>query len=204
MLFAALSLSLAQSLLSILLVDWRGNMTRKPLLLFAFPALILLILAGERAATFLLGTYPASPALWRIWLELRPLATMFWQQVDLYLSGSMVLDAAILTAASIVCWMACRTRKSAAFFFLANHAALLFAGLMMASSSHSETASTIAAFTAPSGQPFSLILDFTWRNSLVLGLGTAACAYCHVAFLGEARQRSEALAVRLFALQRDF
>ncbi|TIL42975.1 hypothetical protein [Mesorhizobium sp.] len=179
-------------------------MTRKPLLLFAFPALILLILAGERAATFLLGTYPASPALWRIWLELRPLATIFWQQVDLYLSGSMVLDAAILTAASIVCWMACRTRKSAAFSFLANHVALLFAGLMMASSSHSETASTIAAFTAPSGSPFLLVLDFTWQNSLVLLLGTAACAYCHFAFLGEARQRSEALAVRLFALQRDF
>ncbi|RWO81419.1 MAG: hypothetical protein EOS18_10615 [Mesorhizobium sp.] len=177
-------------------------MTRKPLLLFAFPALILLILAGERAATFLLGTYPASPALWRIWLELRPLATMFWQQVDLYLSGSMVLDAAILIAASILCWMACRTRKSAAFF-LVNHAALLFAGLMIASSSHSETASTIAAFTAPSGHPFSLVLDFTWQNSLVLGLGTAACAYCHFTFLSEARQRSEALAVRLIALQRD-
>ncbi|WP_287120168.1 hypothetical protein [Mesorhizobium sp.] len=202
MLFAALSLSLAQSLQSILLVDWRGNMTRKPLLLFAFPALILLILAGERAATFLLGTCPASPALWRIWAELRPLATMFWQQVDLYLGGSMVLDAAILIAASILCWMACRTRKSAAFF-LANHAALLFAGLMIASSSHSETASTIAAFTAPSGHPFSLVLDFTWQNSLVLGLGTAACAYCHFAFLSEARQRSEALAVRLIALQRD-
>ncbi|WP_287349706.1 hypothetical protein [Mesorhizobium sp.] len=171
-------------------------MTRKPLLLFAFPALILLILAGERAATFLLGTYPASPVIWRIWLELRPLSTMFWQQVDLYLGGSMVLDAAIVTAASIICWMACRTRKSAALFFLTNHVALLFVGLMIASSSHSETASTIAAFTAPSGHPFSLILDFTWQNSLVLLLGTAACAYCHVAFLVEARQRSQALAIR--------
>ena len=178
-------------------------MTRKPILLFAFSALILLVLAGERAATFLLGTYPASPVMWRIWLELRPLATMFWQQVDLYLGGSMVLDAAILAAASVVCWMACRTRKSAAFFFLANHVALLFAGLMIASSSHSETASTIAAFTAPSGQPFSLIVDFTWRNSLVLLLGTAACTYCHVAYLSEARQRSNALTVRLIALQRD-
>ncbi|AZO01017.1 hypothetical protein EJ066_30160 [Mesorhizobium sp. M9A.F.Ca.ET.002.03.1.2] len=177
-------------------------MKRKPILLFAFPALILLILAGERAATFLLGTYPASPAMWRIWLELRPLSTMFWQQVDLYLGGSMVLDAAILTAASIVCWMACRTRKSAAFF-LANHVALLFAALMIASSSHSETASTIAAFTAPSGLPFSLMLDFTWQNRLVLLLGAAACAYTHVAFLGEARQRSEALTVQLIVLQRD-
>ncbi|RVC45092.1 hypothetical protein EN779_32940, partial [Mesorhizobium sp. M4B.F.Ca.ET.088.02.2.1] len=83
-------------------------MKRKPILLFAFPALMLLILAGERAATFLLGAYPASPTTWRIWLELRPLATMFWQQVDLYMGASIALDAAILAAATIVCWMACR------------------------------------------------------------------------------------------------
>lgn len=178
-------------------------MKRKSILLFAFPALILLILAGERVAAFLLGSYPASPTMWRIWLELRPLSTMFWQQIDLYLGASMVVDASILTAASIVCWMACRTTRSAAFFFLANHVALLFAGVMIAVTSHSETASTIASFTAPGGFPFSLAVDFTLKNSLVLFLGVTACAYCHVAFLGEARQRSEALAARLVALQRD-
>ena len=178
-------------------------MKRKSVMLFAFPALILLILAGERMATFLLGAYPASPTMWRIWLELRPLSTMFWQQIDLYLGASMVVDASILAAASIVCWMASRTRKSAAFFFLANHVALLFAGLMIAVTSHSETASTIASFTVPGGLPFSLVVDFTLKNSLVLFLGVTACAYCHVAFLSETRQRSEALAMRLVALQRD-
>lgn len=178
-------------------------MKRKSILLFAFPAFILTIMAGERAATFLLGTYPASPAMWWIWLELRPLSAMFWQQVDLYLGGSMALDAVILIAAAIACWSACSVRRSAAFF-LSNHLALLFAGLMIAASSHSETASTIAAFTAPSGFSFSLIADLTWENSLVLVLGFAACAYCHVAFLRETRQHGEALAVRLIALQRDF
>ena len=178
-------------------------MQRKSVMLFAFPALILLILAGERMATFLLGAYPASPTMWRIWLELRPLSTMFWQQIDLFLGASMVLDASILAAASIVCWMACRTRKSAAFYFLANHIALLFAGLMIAVTSHSETASAIASFTVPGGLPFSLVVDFTPKNSLVLVLGLTACAYCHVAFLSETRQRSEALAMRLVALRRD-
>ncbi|QKD04374.1 hypothetical protein [Mesorhizobium loti] len=177
-------------------------MKRKSILLFAFPAFILMILAGERTATFLLGTYPASPAMWWIWLELRPLSTMFWQQVDLYLGGSMVLDAVILIVAATACWSACRVRRSATYF-LANHLALLFAGLMIVASSHSETASTIASFAAPSGFPFSLMADFTWQNSLVLVLGFAACAYCHVAFLRETRQRGEALAVRLIALQRD-
>jgi hypothetical protein len=177
-------------------------MKRKSILLFAFPAFILAIMAGERAATFLIGTYPASPAMWWIWLELRPLSTMFWQQIDLYLGGSMVLDAVILIAAAIACWSACRVRKSAAFF-LANHVALLFAGLMIAAGGHSETASTIAAFTAPNSFPFSLTVDLTWENGLVLVLGFAACAYCHVAFLRETRQRGEALAVRLMALQRD-
>ncbi|RWD32294.1 MAG: hypothetical protein EOS22_02835 [Mesorhizobium sp.] len=178
-------------------------MKRKPILLFAFPALMLLILAAERAATFLLGAYPASPTIWRVWLELLPLATMFWQQVDLYLGASIALDAAILAAAAIACWMACQAKASAAFF-LANHIAILFAGLMIAAGSHSETASTIAAFTAPSGIPFSLAIDFTMKNSLVLILGTAACAYCHVAFLSEARQRAETRAIRILALQRDF
>ncbi|MER9139842.1 hypothetical protein NKI20_26955 [Mesorhizobium sp. M0830] len=178
-------------------------MKRKPLLLFAFPFLILAILAGERMATFLLGAYPASPTAWWIWLELRPLATMLWQQVDLYLGGSMAVDAAILVAASIILWMAYRTRKSTAFFFLANHLALIFVGLMIAANSHSETASTIASFTAPRGLQFSLMVDFSWRNILVLALGFAACANCHVAFLREARQRGEVLAVRLMALKRD-
>jgi len=177
-------------------------MKRRSTLLFAFPALILMILAGERIATVLLGTYPASPAMWRIWLELHPLPAMFWQQVDLYLGGSMALDAAILAAAAVVCWSACRMRRAAAFF-LANHVALILAGLMIASSSHSETASTIAAFAISNRLRFSLGLDFTWQNTLVLALGVAACVYCHVSFLRETRRRGESLVVHLMALKRD-
>lgn len=177
-------------------------MMRKPILLFAFPALMLLLLAAERMAALLLGFYPASPAMWHIWLELRPFSTMFWQQAHVYLGGSMAVDAAILILAAGACWMICQARRSAGFF-LANHAALIFAGKMMALSSHAETASTIAAFTIPNGLHFSLMLDFSLKNSLVLCLGLAACAYCHVAFLSEARARAEARSVRVLALQRD-
>ena len=177
-------------------------MKRRPILLFAFPAFILMVLACERMATMLLGSYPASPAMWRIWLELRPLSAMFWQQINLYLYGSMTLDAVILVAALLVCWSACRVRPAAAFF-LANHLALLFAGLMIAASSHSETASTVAAFPMSNGLQFALKIDFTWQNSLVLVLGFAACAYCHVAFLRETRQRGDTLALRLMTLGRD-
>ncbi|WP_027170054.1 hypothetical protein [Mesorhizobium sp. WSM3224] len=177
-------------------------MTRKPTLLFAFPALMLLLLAAERAAAMLLGFYPASPAAWHAWLELRPFSTMFWQQAHVYLGGSMAVDAAILAFAAGACWMICQARRSAGFF-LANHAALIFAGKMIALSSHAETASTIAAFTIPNGLHFSLMLDFSLKNSLVLCLGLAACAYCHVTFLREARARAEARAVRILALQRD-
>jgi len=177
-------------------------MKRKPILLFAFPAFVLMVLACERMATMLLGSYPASPAMWRIWLELRPLSAMFWQQVDLYLYGSMTLDAVILVAAALLCWSACRMKGPAAFF-LANHVALLFAGLMIASSSHSQTASTVAAFPMSNGLQFALKIDFTWQNSLVLLLGFAACAYCHVAFLRETRLRGDPLALRLMTLGRD-
>lgn len=177
-------------------------MMRKPILLFAFPALILLLLAAERMAAMLLGLYPASPAMWHVWLELRPFSTMFWQQVNFYLGGSMALDAALIVLAAGACWMVCQAKRSAGFF-LANHVALLFVGKMIALSSHAETASTIAAFTIPNGLHFSLMLDFTLKNCLVLCLGLAACSYCHVAFLREARSRTEARTVRMLSLQRD-
>lgn len=178
-------------------------MTRKPILLFAFPALMLFLMAVERIATFLLGAYPASPAMWHVWLELRPFSTMFWQQAHVYLGGSIAIDAAVILVVSALCWMASRSKWSAGFF-LANHAAMLFAGLMIALSSHAETASTIAAFTTPRGLRYSLMVDFSLQNCLVLCLGLAACGYCHVAFLREARQRSQGLAVRILALRRDF
>ena len=177
-------------------------MKRRPILLFAFPAFILLILACERIATMLLGAYPASPAMWRIWLELRPLSATFWQQVNLYVGGSMAFDAVVLVAAAMVCWSACRMRRATAFF-MANHLALLFAGLMIASSSHSETASTLAAIPMSNGLQFALKIDFTWQNSLVLVLGLAACVYCHVAFLRETRLRGQSMALRLMTLGRD-
>lgn len=177
-------------------------MKRRPILLFAFPALILMVLACERIATMLLGAYPASPAMWRVWIELRPLSAMFWQQVDLYLGGSMALDAVILVTAAMMCWSACRMRRASAFF-LTNHVALVFAGLMIAASSHSETASTLAAIPISNSLQFALKIDFTWQNSLVLILGFAACAYCHVAFLRETRLRGESLALRLLTLGRD-
>ncbi len=177
-------------------------MMRKPILLFAFPALMLLLLAAERMAAMLLGSYPASPAVWQIWLELRPFSTIFWQQLHVYLGGSMAVDAAVILAVSALCWVASRSKWSGGFF-LANHAAMIFAGLMMALSSHAETASTIAAFTTPRGLPYSLMLDFSPQNCLVLCLGLAACAYCHITFLREAKMRAEARAMRLLALQRD-
>ncbi|TIV71670.1 MAG: hypothetical protein E5V89_08975 [Mesorhizobium sp.] len=166
-------------------------MARKPILLFAFPALMLLLLAAERTVTFLLGTYPASPTMWRIWLELRPFSTIFWQQVDFYLGGSMALNAAIILVALMGCWMVCRAKRSAGFF-LANHAALLFAGKMISVSSNVETASTIADFRMSHGWYLSLAIDFSWKNSLVLCLGLAACSYCHVTFIREAKRRAEA------------
>jgi hypothetical protein len=177
-------------------------MTRKPVLLFAFPALMLFLLAAERTATLLLGTYPASPALWRVWLELRPFSTMFWQQVDFYLGGSMAQNAAIILVAVAGCWMLCRAKWRAGFF-LANHVALLFAAKMLSVNSNVETASTIADFRMADGLQLSLMIDFSWKNSLVLCLGLAACVYCHVIFLREARLRAEARAVRILALQHN-
>ncbi|MBZ9925646.1 hypothetical protein [Mesorhizobium sp. BR1-1-4] len=178
-------------------------MKRQPLLLFAFPACVLLILAAERMATLLLGAYPASPDMWKIWLALHPSSGMVWQQVDVYLGGSMVLDFALLGAALVVCWMASRARRSAAFF-LANHGILVLAASMIFIGGRSQTASTIAAFTAPSGFRFSLMMDFTWLNCLLAVIGVTACAYCHLAYIRELGMCVESRRVRIMALQRDF
>ncbi|TGS42802.1 MULTISPECIES: hypothetical protein [unclassified Mesorhizobium] len=178
-------------------------MKRKPLLFFAFPAFVLLILAAERMATILLGTYPASPGMWKVWLTLHPSSGMVWQQVDVYLGGSMALDFALLGAALGICWMASQARRSAAFF-LANHGSLILAASMILIGGRSQTASTIAGFTAPSGFQFSLTMDFTWLNCLLAVIGVTACAYCHFAYIRELGMRVEPLRVRLMALQRDF
>lgn len=178
-------------------------MKRKPLLLFAFPAFVLLILAAERMATILLGTYPASPDMWKIWLALHPSSGMVWQQVDVYLGGSMVLDFALLGTALGTCWMACQARRSAAFF-LANHGALILAASMILIGGRPQTASTIAAFTAPSGLQFSLTMDFTWLNCMLAVIGVTACTYCHFAYVRELGMRVESRRVRMMALQRDF
>ncbi|MBZ9995229.1 hypothetical protein [Mesorhizobium sp. BH1-1-4] len=200
---AKASLSLSQLLRRNLSARLRGTMKRKSLLLFAFPAFVLLILAMERVATLLLGTYPASPDMWKIWLTLHQSSGMVWQQVDLYLGGSMGLDFALLGVALGICWMASQARRSAAFF-LANHGALILAASMIFIGGRSQTASTIAAFTAPSGFQFSLMMDFTWLNCLLAVVGVATCAYCHFAYIGELGMRAEARRVRIMALQRDF
>lgn len=167
----------------------------------AFPILVLLLLAGERAATVLLGRYPADPAMWRAWLALRGLFGNFWFQVDSWLGASMAVEMAALAVAAALCtWLARALRAGA---FLVNHAALLFVLAAFATSYHARTASVLAY--VPGLESYRLPVGFSldWLTGPVLALGLVACGYCHYLFLGEARRRARDRALRLIALERD-
>ncbi|MEO5321776.1 hypothetical protein PV773_00485 [Mesorhizobium sp. CC13] len=167
----------------------------------AFPLLVLLLLAGERAATVLLGQFPADPGMWRAWLALRALFGNFWFQVDSLLGTSIGMQFVALAAVAALCtWLARALRAGA---FLVNHTALLFVAAAFATSYHARTASVLAY--VPGLETFMLPAGFSldWLTGSVLALGLLACGYCHYLFLGEARRRARERTLRLVALERD-
>lgn len=167
----------------------------------AFPLLVLLLLAGERAATVLLGRFPADPGMWRAWLALRALFGNFWFLVNSWLGASITVQLAVLAVAATLCARLAKAPLAGAF--LVNHASLLFVAAAFATSYHARTASVLAyvpgleSYTLPAG----FALD--WLTGPVLALGLLACGYCHYLFLGEARRRARERALRLIALERD-
>ena len=178
-------------------------MRSKSIPMIAFPILVLLLLAGERAATVLLGYFPSDPAIWRVWLSLRTLFGNFWLQVDPVAGGSVALQLIGLGMAMLACCWLVRARTGFAIPFLVNHITLLFAAAMFATSYHARTASVFADLPGLEAYVLPVGFALNWLTGSVLAIGIAACGYCHYLFLKEARRRARDKAFALVVLECD-
>lgn len=177
-------------------------MTRRAIAFSLFPTIILGLLIAERTATFLVGHYPASATFWWASLELRVIFRHFSNWFGELLGYSFALQILLLIAAiGAVCQLALARRSI--WSFLANHAALLAAATSMVFSGGSIQAN-LGQWDRGGDAYLTVILQPTLLNGSLLLLGIASCAYCHFAFLSDARRRYSALSARLSELRHDF
>jgi hypothetical protein len=172
-------------------------------LLVAFPALILMLVAVERSSTFLLGTYPSEPAIWQIWLALRPQMRLISDQLDVVTGYSLPYQALLLLLAGTAILCALKLRKSTMVLFLANHLALLFAAVGTIFATGASVAGPGLAYTSIDNSAVIAGLPFSWMQVVVLIAGTGCCVFCHYVYLAEARHKSSALSIRIAELQRN-
>jgi hypothetical protein len=171
-------------------------MKRQNLLLSVFPVTLLGLMGAERLTTFLLGTYPSEPALWRAWLELRAIFRPLSLALDAVVT-SLALQVCIMAMVAGVVLIAAFSRKHLAIGFLLNHAALIVAAISISLGGDRRVASS--GFVDANSE-FSLVLQFSPLAMTLIAAGIAACAYCHLAYLAEARKTPARL--RIAELQR--
>jgi hypothetical protein len=179
-------------------------MRHRGLLLIAFPTLLLTLVAAERSSTYLLGIYPTEPAMWRIWLELRPQLRLISDQLDLVTGYSLSLQALLLLLTGMAVIFALKLRKSDMVLFLANHLALVITAMGTILAAGARVAGPGLAYFSADNSAVIAGLPTTWLQIAVLLAGTGCCAFCHYIYLVEARHRSSALSIRIAELQRNF
>ena len=155
----------------------------------AFPIGILALMAAERIATFLVGSFPSVPALWAISMQLRRLFHLtsgLLADVGMHSISLQIAIVAVLGAAML---LVMRTRSWASTAFLVNHMMLLLVGASILLG----TGSTIASANgSPLEQGQWLLIRSFQLSAFQYGLllaGLAGCASCHYFFL---RQRADA------------
>jgi hypothetical protein len=173
-------------------------MKRQNLLVSVFPITFLGLLVAERLTTFLLGTYPSEPGLWQAWLELRAIFRPLSLALDAAV-GSLALQVCLIAMGAVLILVAAFSRKHVAIGFLLNHAALIVAIASILLSGDRRVASS--GFVDANSE-FGLALQYSQLAMVVVAAGIAACAYCHLAFLAEARKARAAALSRIAELQR--
>jgi hypothetical protein len=174
------------------------NHALRPFLLTFFPLTLLALAAAERTATWLLGAFPSSPALWAVWSELRAPLRDVLPMLDAGHPASLQM-AAILAVATMVL-AAASTRRWERWTLLVNHVALIVCAVSVIVTARSSVVSaglfdmTTETFFAVNGQ-------LTGLHLALLALGTLSCAACHHAFLAGPRRTASVVALRLAQLQ---
>src|SRR4051812_45655495 len=98
---------------------------RQKFLAAMFPLAVLGLMAAERLVTWLLGSFPSSPALWAASLALRSMFRDSANWLEAGSGSSMTVQIGLLTALVALLLFAMRARRWTTLSFLVNHAALL-------------------------------------------------------------------------------
>ncbi|RLP26007.1 hypothetical protein [Mesorhizobium sp. YM1C-6-2] len=173
------------------------------ILLSIFPLTLVGVLAAERCALLWLGTDPASPLAWEVWLKMRAAFGRMWQTVETSIGGSISSHfLALLLIAAIVVLVAW-SRRWRSYSFLSNHIALLVAVASFVMASQAKV-SSLAAVPASSGNwAVTWIAQFSPVQLLLLCGGIASCVLCHLAVLKHLNERSAAVSLRVRMLQKN-
>ena len=154
----------------------------------AFPLLLIVMIALERAASHLLILYPDNWQLWLASVELRSIFRFPANLLDAATGFSISAQALILIGALIAALVALRICRPA-LSFLINHACLL--AILAAISI--EGLPSVAGI-GPEGwlgdaTRFGLALELTALKISILAVGVAGCILCHQSILRQARHR---------------
>lgn len=162
-----------------------------------FPLFLITLLAAERIATFLLGIYPSSIALWAASIELRSLCRIITSWLELATGGSLFLQFILIAVLAISVCLFAQTRRGPAISFVINHGALLMVGAATMLANGVDFASSDPNTIAPlSFIPYHS-LHLNWLHATVFATGLSACLYCHIIYIAELRRRTGAVSARL-------
>lgn len=168
-----------------------------------FPIAVTLILAVERGAMVLLDTFPGSPELWRVWLVLRQASGNFWGLVERFFAISAFTEIGAVGVAIFAIWQILSRARPLAVRFLANHAALLGFGAMVAAGQPSMVASIFDQVPVLGGFHFPAAIEINGLTATVLVMGLCACGYCHFCYLSTALQRTREIGLALRVVERN-
>jgi hypothetical protein len=147
----------------------------------AFPLVLVLVLLLERMTTYLLGVIPSNPALWWLWLELRPLFRPLWLDVESLGLRSMNIQAAGILALTALFVVLAAGKRGRFWGFLGNHMALLFVASCVWVASAGQIAA-VGAHPMEFGTSVALA-HMSWLALLLVSTGLAGCGLCHLSYL---------------------
>ena len=174
-------------------------MRMRQVFVVAFPVIAMLLLAAERAATVLLGTFPDRPEFWRMWLALHQLAGNFWVMVERFVAIPVFAEIAAIGVATLAVWQILSRTKPVAVRFVANHAALLSFVVMAVAGQNMMVASIFAPVPMLGGFHLPVAIEVNWLQLAVLAIGLCACGHCHFLYLNASRRREREKALALLA-----
>lgn len=177
-------------------------MRATPILLTAFPLLLIGTMAAERLALLSLAAHLDSPALWNAWLTLYGTCGRVWQALDAIIGSEVSVQFLALLLVAVLVLCSARTRRWAQCSFLINHVALILVFAMFAVGDMASV-SSLAMVPSPGHLAITWISQFSSIQIAMLAGGAASCLLCHAAFWLNVRERSAPVSLQIRVLQQN-